>query len=307
MKKKAFLTVDSGGSKTKLVLYGPNGNFIGSCTSAGFGTAQDSESVIDELASLLSEFCDGYEVSPIICNLGGKNKRQAELTISAAFPQARVEVFRESEGTIGLALCEKYSAGVTLMAGTGAIAIAKAGDKAIICGGWGANISDRGSGYQLGLDAIRLALDELDGTCALSLLTKTLTGIDEPPSAMDAREYCAFRDGVRGSLSPFDRSHVASFAKTVYDCAQLGDGRSLELYYGVGRDLAHTVITAAKKRAEALTCIVVNGGMVNALEFWQKSFEDELFAEYGKIKIHYLKSGIDEIMCDMAKRIIKGE
>ena len=301
MKKKAFLTVDSGGSKTKLALYCPNGDFIESCTSAGFGLAQDSESVIDELVTLLSEFCEGYEVSTVICNLGGKNKKQAELTISAAFPQARVEVFRESEGAVGLALCEKYSAGVILMAGTGAIAIAKAEDKAVICGGWGANISDLGSGYQLGLDAIRLALDELDGTGELSLLTKTLTGIGEPPGAMDAREYCAFRDGVRGSLAPFDRSHVASFAKAVYECAKRGDGRSLELYRGVGRDLARTVIAAAKKRGRDLECAVVNGGMVNALEFWQKSFEDELFATYGKIKVHYLKNGIDEIMCDMAK------
>ena len=301
MKNKAFLTVDSGGSKTKLALYGQNGDFIKDCTSAGFGLAQDSEEILQDVVTLLSGFCSEYEVSSVICNLGGTNKKQTELTISAAFPQARIEVFRESEGTIGLSLCEKYSAGVTLMAGTGAIAIARVDDRAVICGGWGANISDRGSGYQLGLDAIRLALDELDGTGELSLLTKTLTGIDTPPSAMDAREYCAFRDRVRGSLAPFDRSHVASYAKTVYECASRGDERSLELFDGVGKDLARTVIAAAKKRGADLNCAVVNGGMVNALEFWQKSFEDELFAAYGKIKVYYLKNGIDEIMCDMAK------
>ena len=299
--------MDSGGSKTKLALYDLGGELILERFELGFGLAVDSESISESVASILSDFCKGYEIRAAICNLGGKNKRQMEATLSSVFPNSHVEVFRESEGVVGLALCEKYRAGVTLMVGTGSIAIAKSCNGAIICGGWGANISDRGSGYQLGLNAIRLALDELDGTDEISLLTKTLTGISEPPHAMDAKEYCAFRDGVRQSLAPFDRSHIASYAKTVFDCATRGDTRSRELFFEVGTDLADTVIAAAKKRAERLECIAVNGGMVNSLEFWQKSFEKRLASEYENVKIYYLTDGIDEIMHDMAKRFIGGE
>lgn len=307
MENKAFLTIDSGGSKTRLALYTADGAFIKEGTSHGFGLAEDSDEIIEEARRVLSDFCVGYEISGAICNLGGKNKRQIRKTLKAVFPDVDETVFRESEGTVGLELCKMYSAEVTLMVGTGAIAIARVGDNAVISGGWGANISDKGSGYQLGLDAVQLALWELDGTGELSLLTKALTGISEPPKPMNSAEYCDFRDRVRQSLMPFDRAHIASFARTVYDCAKLGDRRSLELYKKVGYDLALLTIAAAKKAGGELNCAVVNGGMINAKEFWKESFEEKLKSEYNAVKIHYLINGIDEAMCHMAKEIIKGE
>ena len=307
MNNKSFLTIDSGGSKTTLALYTGDGALIKESKSRGLGSADDNECVLEEARRILSDFCLGYEISHVICNLGGKNKNQIEMTLKSAFPNASAKIFRESEGTVGLELCRLYSAEVTLMAGTGAIAIAPAGNKTVISGGWGANISDRGSGYQLGLDAVRLALEELDGIGGLSLLTKSLTGINESPKAMDAQEYCDFRDNVRRSLSPFDRAHIASFARTVYDCARQGDKRSIDLYKKVGFDLAELVITASRKAETKPCCVLVNGGMVNGKEFWQESFEEKLKNEYGTIKVHYLTNGIDEAMCHMAKRMIEGE
>ena len=307
MDNKAFLTIDSGGSKTVLALYTCEGVFIKDGRSRGFGIAEDSNSVLEEAKQVLSDFCFGYEISHIICNLGGKNKNQIEKTLKFAFPYANTKVFRESEGTFGLELCRMYSAEVTLMAGTGAIAIAPVGNKAVISGGWGANISDKGSGYQLGLDAVRLALEELDGTDEFSLLTKSLTGIKEAPKAMNAKDYCDFRDSVRHSLLPFDRAHIASFARTVYDCSRLGDKRSIELYEKAGLDLAELVITCSRKAQAELSCVVTNGGMVNGKEFWMKSFEERLKNEYGAVKVHYLTNGINEAMCCMAEKMIKGE
>lgn len=307
MDNKAFLTMDSGGSKTVFTLYASDGAFIKDGRSRGFGLAEDGGGILEDARQALSDFCRGYEITHAVCNLGGKNKDQMEKTLRAAFPNVSAKVFRESEGTVGLALCRMYSAEVTLMAGTGAIAIAPAGDETVIAGGWGANISDQGSGYQLGLDAVRLALEELDGTDELSLLTQELTGIKEPPDAMDAADYCAFRDRVRRTLSPLDRAHIASFARTVYDTAKRGDNKSIALYQRVGLDLAKLVITAARKAQAALSCVVVNGGMVNGKEFWMEGFEEALQNEYGDIKVQYLTDGIDRAMCHIARRMIKGE
>ena len=296
MKNNAFLTVDSGGSKTRLGLYALDG-----------GLACDSGEALLEALPILSDFCDGYLISVAVCNLGGKNKNQMELTLKSLFPDAVIRVFRESEGVVGLELCKKYGAQVTLMAGTGTIAIAPCGNRTVISGGWGANISDKGSGYQLGLDAIRSALDELDGKEPLSLLTKVLTGIDTPPEPMSAEEYCDLRDGVRRRLQPLDRAHIASFAKTVYACAKAGDTRSLDLFDKAGCDLAETILAASRKANVELNCAVVNGGMVNCREFWQDSFEKRLEKEGKSIEIHYLTDGIDEVMRDIAKIMLKGE
>lgn len=307
MNNRAFLTLDSGGSKTALRLYTVDGVVIRESFSKGFGFAEESECVLADALSVLSEFCKGYQIVAAVCNLGGKNQKQMELTLNHVFPNAKIRVFRESEGSVGLEICREYSAEVMLMVGTGAIAIAGCGDKAVISGGWGANISDMGSGYQLGLDAVRISLEELDGVKELSLLAKTITGVSEPPTVMDAAKYCEFRDGVRRRLAPFDRAHIASLSKTVYSCARLGDEVALDLYKKVGSDLASLLISTAKKTGQGLSCAVVNGGMVNAREFWQESFEKKLENEYGSIKIHYLINGIDEAMRRMAEEIIKGE
>ena len=204
---------------------------------------------------------------------------------------------------VGLVLCEMYSAQIVLMAGTGSIAIATAEDKVVISGGWGPNISDAGSGYQLGLDAIRIALNELDGLEPLSLLTKALTGAEESPKSMSTKEYCEYRDKVRQRLSPLDRAHIASFAKTVYECACAGDPMALSLLKKAGEDLASVVLSAAQKSQQSISRIVVTGGMVNSKFFWQKAFEEKIKEKYSINEVIYIADGIDTAMRQMAKYI----
>lgn len=299
--------MDSGGSKTELKLYSISGDLIKDGNLRGFGSVSDSEDVLDEAVRDLSDFCKGHQIAVVVCNLGGKNKKQMEATLKSAFDEATIALFRESEGIVGIELCKKYSAQVTVMVGTGTIAIAPCDEKVVIWGGWGANISDKGSGYQLGLDAIRSSLEEIDGTEPISLLTKTIAGINAPPNAMSAADYCDYRDNVRKRISPFDRAHIASYAKTVYLCAKSGCKRSIELYDKVGYDLAETVLAASRKARSDINCVVVNGGMVHSRQFWQESFENRLKKEYDTVVVHYLTNGIDEVLYDVAKNILQGE
>lgn len=308
MKNTAFLTIDSGGSKTALILYDTNGSSIKKDTTAGYGIASDSDAVITELSQYLTSFCDGYDVVNAVCNLGGKNKKQMENTLQSAFPKAKINVFRESEGLAGITLCRMYSAEVMLMAGTGSIAIAPVSeDKTVISGGWGANIGDKGSGYSLGLDAIKLILEELDGVSELSEFAKAFTNMKKPPLHLSAHEYCTFRDGIRQKLGPFDRAGVARHAKTVSFLAEKGDKTALELYRKVGIDLADVVISAVKKSGKNLVNTVVTGGMVKAKKFWQTSFEERLKANYDVKNIFYIDDGIDKAMCEIAKNMKEGE
>ena len=308
LKDQSFLTLDSGGSKTTLVLYNLNGSCIKKETAPGYGTVSDSDSVIKELSELLTSFCDGYDIVNVICNLGGKNKAQMVNTLQSAFPKAQVHVFRESEGLAGITLCKMYSAEVMLMAGTGSIAIAQVTeDKTIISGGWGANIGDKGSGYSLGLDAVRLVLEELDGVSELSEFAKAFTGFENPPLHLSAEEYCAFRDGIRKKLGPFDRAGVARHAKTVFSLAEKGDKTATKLYEKVGLDLADVVLSAAKKSGKNLVNAVVTGGMVKAKKFWQASFEETLKKHYDVKNIFYIDDGIDIAMCEIAKNMKEGE
>lgn len=302
MENKIFLTIDSGGTKTQLTLYNADGTLIKSHAVQGFGKATDSDNELIAFSQALQDFCQGYAVFSVVCNLGGKNKREFALSLEKTFPLADIQLFRESEGKIGLTLCSMYSAQMVLMAGTGSIAIAPVKDKTVVCGGWGANISDKGSGYQVGLEAVQFALEELDGVKPLSMLTKAITGVETSPSLLTAEEYCEFRDRVRANMSPLDRAHIASFSKIVYECATQGDRQALSLYEKVGSDLADMLLAVALKTNVAPVNIVVTGGMINAKAFWQATFERKLKEKYNVQEIYYLVDGIDIAMKNMAKK-----
>ena len=208
--ERFLLTIDSGGSKTKLLLRTEAGQLLAVQQTEGFGTAVDSDGVHPDFLRVLKAFCGARAIAVAVCNLGGKNKMQIVKTIQQALPEAKCYVFRESEGLVGITLCRNLQAQVALLAGTGSIAIAPVQNQAVICGGWGANIGDQGSGYQLGLQAISDALEQLDGTAPLSQLAKQITGLSAPPGILPAEEYCRVRDEVRNRLKPLDRAHIAS-------------------------------------------------------------------------------------------------
>ncbi len=301
MIEKSFLTLDSGGSKTCASLYTLAGELIRKEQTVGYGISVDGQEKLPELVSFLRRFCSGYEVVKIVCNLGGKNVCQIKNALQSVAANAQIYVFRESEGIVGETLCEKYCAQVTLLVGTGSIAIAKDGNKTVVSGGWGANVSDDGSGYQLGLEAVRLALKEIDGIKPLSLLAKRLTGCNEPPTPQTAKDYCALRDGVRARLFPLDRAHIATFAKTVYDCAKEGDRAALALYEKTGEALAELAVAAAEKIGVALETVVVTGGLVHAKEFWEKTFKQSLSQRTLLKELYFLTDGMNEALFSVVK------
>ena len=305
MKNDAFLTIDSGGSKTNLSLYSSEGTLIKKSTCQGFGKTFDTNEIIPELLSVIQRHCDGYTVDTIVCNLGGRNKGEILKTLKTFSPSSEVLVLRESEGDIGRMLCKMYNAQVALLAGTGSIAIADVEDNTVICGGWGANIGDMGSGYQLGLEAIQQVLKEIDCSEHFSLLSKTILKEECPPRLISASEYCKYRDSIREKLSPFDRYHIAEYAKVVYKCAEEGDDTSLSLYKKVGEDLADIVLSAIAKIGENSVGVVVSGGMVNAKQFWENHFENRLSTHTDLKNISYIANGIDQALSEIAKRVIE--
>ena len=299
-----FLTIDSGGSKTKLILWDDCKRRIAEQETEGFGSAMDVDAVHPGLFNILKSFCLGWQASVVVCNLGGKNKEQITKTIEQALPHAKIHVFRESEGLVGTALCHNLHAQVALLAGTGSIAIAPVQNQTIICGGWGANIGDKGSGYHIGLQAISDSLEQLDGTAPMSELAKQVTGISSPPGILCAEEYCALRDKVRNRMKPFDRAHIASYAKIVSSCAAQDDPHARMLLRQSGIDLAALVLRTAAKTGNPLKCVVVTGGMVHAKQFWQEAFETHLQEKHQIEQVIYLPDGINDALYTLAKKMI---
>ena len=271
-----YLAIDIGGSKTRMVVFDKTNPEIEAYDTIGVGLAVDSEDDIPEFRSAVTRLAEKYNICSVAVNLGGKNKGQIAKIIKECLPQARVCVFRESEGTASLEFGKLFGADAVLLAGTGAIAVAKNPDgSSIVCGGWGMNISDAGSGYYIGLEAIKQSLSALDKQEPLTELQKEITGLVSPISPMvDIADICALRDTVRGNIGSLDRKNIASFCKTVVKHCKRKEPDALKIMRNAGDHLGLLVADCVLKLSPYETeRVAVSGGLVNCLEFWQESFE----------------------------------
>lgn len=301
---KKHIICDTGGSKTIIEVLDENFNVIERHTTCGFGLVNDSLEILPELEKVLMQIPDKQEVESVVVNVGGNNKGQIEYNFKRFFPKAQMLIFRESEGVVSQALASLYKAQVVVLAGTGVIAYGICDDdNIVISGGWGMNISDQGSGYEIGLMAIRESLLELDQEKPLSEIAKLVTGLEKPFSAKaNAYEFALERDKVRQRFSPITRAGVAKYAKLVVSCAEKGDRKSVKILTNAGKELGKQIIRAVQKtKCKEFKSAVVTGGIVNAKCFIKDSLEREIAKKYKDVTITYLTDGVIEGVRQISK------
>ncbi len=271
-----YLAIDIGGSKTKFIVSTSELKDVHTVETEGFGFSIDSEDDLPRFRQVLHSIDDKFNVCSVAVNLGGKNKNQIYKIVSDVFSGVKVKVFRESEGLASVAFGKSCGADAVLLAGTGTIVTAFSPDgRCIIGGGWGMNIGDGGSGYYIGLEAIRRSLFALDNTRPLTELQKEITGLAAPilPSD-DAEKVCAIRDEVRGRIFPLERKRVASFAKTVAAHCQNGEEDALAIMADAGIEMAKIVANSANKLLpHRVQKVAVSGGLVKVNDYWKDEFE----------------------------------
>ena len=297
---KILLAADIGGSKTRIQLLDTDGNLLSEFCDIGVASAIQQETPLPVLEKLLFKIPDKASVIAAAINLGGRNTKQVLQSFRIFFPDIPMKIFRESEGSVAYTLCEIYNASIVLMAGTGSIAVGRSKNGCVITGGWGINIGDGGSGYDIGLQAIRMALEELDGIEPLSPLTEFLCDCKEPlPATATPSAYRDRRDRIREALYPLDRQHIASLTQTVAIFAERADPCALKIFEEAGIKLAKLVINTSKKLEDSTSTIVVTGGLVHSKQFWAPPFE----ALLPNINIQYVADGLLEGTRYIAKQL----
>lgn len=161
--------------------------------------------------------------------------------------------------------------GIALVAGTGSLAFGRARDgQTGRVGGWGYLLGDEGSGYALGMSALRAVVRAADGRGANTILSSALIakwGL----SAIDT-----LVDTVYGWTEP--RGHIAELADIVVAAAP-HDATAKAILDQAGEDLAELVITLAQKLkwAEPFP-LVFSGGVILGSTYLQRSVTDHLSA-----------------------------
>jgi len=159
-----FLGIDGGGSKTTFLLEDSKGKELARTeTGPSNWLSASSDEVRESLAAGIARL---PSVPDVACGGFAGAGRPAGIAfyrgcLESLLPQTRVLV--ESDAFISYIGAIGIQPGVLLIAGTGAIAIARKNDGTMIrVGGWGPVFGDEGGGYWIGREAVRAALGAHD-------------------------------------------------------------------------------------------------------------------------------------------------
>ena len=187
------------------------------------------------------------EIRRTCFGLAGIRSESIRAWASSALSEAGVggEITICGDEEIALDAAFEGDAGILVIAGTGSHAIGRAIDGTLVsAGGWGPVLGDEGSGYWIGLEAVRAALrahDAGDETAATLLDNIQLQlGVE---SLGQLVALCNLRAPCEGAVPP----DFAALAPLVAQCGADGNRIACGILQRAGEELADLVITVYSK------------------------------------------------------------
>ena len=239
--RSLFLGVDGGGSKTLAVLVDARGiergrGLAGSSNHRVVGMEGAVASILAAVhAAHRAARCDG-PVAVAWIGLAGVDDPNDVALLAPELGSLASAVRLTNDAELALSgLAER--AGVALIAGTGSIVIGRnAAGRIGRAGGWGHLLGDEGSGYDIGLRALRAAVRSVDGRGQPTLLL---------PRILDAWGLQAPHNLYDAVYERQDKARIARLANLVIAAA--GDGDEVS---------RHIVRVAAEELALAVEAVV---------------------------------------------------
>jgi len=268
-----YLLVDGGKSKTKAVIIDSSGFEIAKSLGPGLeiiGSVNGYERVINSLRATFDQLPEVGRFAGVAFGLNGAQapSESADLAAKAISSLVKADRFTITSdvvmnylGAIG------NQPGIVVAAGTGAVvmAISRQGIPYRIDGD-GPLIADRGSGFDIGRQGLKIAAmvdDGLPGSIALHKAMIQRFGTLENTV-----------NSVYGAVSPIEL--VASFSRSVAEAAKEGDEISIEILRCAAQDLALNVQAAARrsKLEGGPISYSTAGGIFNIGPLLEKPFHD---------------------------------
>ena len=237
---KKYLVIDSGGTKTAAILYGEDLKRIGAYVTGSLRSNTTPDALYEKHAE---------ELISALGLRGGEIE-----TVCGTFEDRAVSLFRsyckvngsrrDGEMELGLSAAGIFGDGVLALCGTGATAFARVNGQRLVFGGYGAAVSDEGSGYYIGRQALTAAIRDHEGRGPETLLTDVLADYLAGLTRND------FRQAVYTVYADNGRSPVASVARcvpAVINAAEQGDGTAKEILEDAGK-ITGSLVTALIKK-----------------------------------------------------------
>jgi N-acetylmuramic acid 6-phosphate etherase len=262
-----LLGVDGGGTKTIALVATSDGVVVGR-GSAGASNHQavGQAAMFAALESAIGEACaqagaDSGAIAAACLGLAGADRPEDRALVDAwaraRWPHARLTLANDAALLLAASTPDGY--GLALVSGTGSIAYGRSRDGATArAGGWGYVFGDEGSGYAIGVAALRAVAQAADGRGPATALTRALLAHWNlaTPSALIARVY---RGGV-------GRVEIAALARIVDGCADTGDSTADAILRAAGDALAHAAVAVqtSLRWTGALPCALAGGVLLGS-------------------------------------------
>ena len=231
---KYHVSVDSGGSKIKAVLYDGDFRLISRAVTGSVRRNSTPAELCDRnLADLMAQLFGGHDEIRDIAEIHGSV--DGEIIDAIAARGSVGSVAGEGEGKIGLAAAGIDGEGLLCLSGTGATMfyLDPAGHRSDGMGGYGAVVFDEGSGYHIGRLACAEAIRYDEGRGKPTLLR----GLIAAHFGMADNFRLAVFKGVYGDPGRSPVAAVAGLAPVVSRAAYLGDETAMAILRQAGHAL----------------------------------------------------------------------
>jgi glucosamine kinase len=274
------LGVDGGGTKTTGLLAESTGSLL--ARGRGDGSNQNVigiDSAARNLAGLIETLARTAgrpvaEIGSVVMGLAGAGaERDRQVLIEAI--QARLHsmglpslpISIQTDARIALEGAFNGGPGVVAVAGTGSVVMGKAPDGTTLSiGGWGRVIGDEGSGYFIGLEALKAVSREIDGRGEAGRLRDVISS----RFGLETRERiipAVYRE-------KFD---IPSIAPAVLEAAEDGDRVALEILGRAAREFSPQVVTAVDRLGlQGGTGVVMIGGLIDHDTIYARMLASEI-------------------------------
>jgi len=259
-KDSFYLGIDGGGTRCRARIEDQHGRMLGEASSGpattriGLDKAWRSVTEATEAAAARAGLTrEDFAKLHAGIGLAGLGRRGAEAALNEiAHPFASVVFISD-----GLAAClgaHSGADGAIVVAGTGSVGIGLVEGREIRVGGYGFPVSDDGSGADIGLQVVRLALRAADGRAELTpLLSEVLGAFDHDPyQAVAWSEEARATDYA--ALAPIVLRHASegdAVGRRIVERAADAIGDLLDVFLGRG-----------------ISRVSLVGGLADAITLW---------------------------------------
>ena len=242
------LGIDGGGTKCEFAVTTMDGSVLRSIRKGGCNPNDIGfEASLDMISSGIHDMLLSFpSIRAVFCGISGIASGDYAVrmldVLKNKYPALKFKIQNDSANLFAL----DDSADMAVISGTGSVVFVKKGEEIIRIGGWGHLFDDAGSAYNIGRDAVVVALSEEDSFAPQSIITKKLK---EKLNVSTA--WGAISDLYRGG-----KPYIASLASVVFEAYGEGDQKAIEIIDNNAKRLAELLnlgvsVQGAKPRAIA--------------------------------------------------------